>query len=155
MEGGNGCGDRLLAKGCSPRRHVRGLRAAAAGRRPPGGPGPRGDGDRPRAAAGSKCGREALPDPESRARSSPFPEALLPVSGFPTTPALHVWILEVWEQHVFQSTLINSQTFPYVAFKKHGLVLSLLHSYPEVGKLMSLSPNPACFYTGARSKNGS
>lgn len=56
MEGGNGRGVHLLAKGSDPRRHVWGLRAAAAGRRPPGGPGARGDGDRPRAAAGSKCG---------------------------------------------------------------------------------------------------
>lgn len=50
-------GSRPLRRGLfNPRRHVRGLRAAAAGRRPPGGPGARGDGHRPRAAAGSKCG---------------------------------------------------------------------------------------------------
>lgn len=50
-------GSRFLRRGLfNPRRHVRGLRAAAAGRRPPGGLGARGDGHRPRAASGSKCG---------------------------------------------------------------------------------------------------
>lgn len=60
------------------------------------------------------------PDPGGRARPLLAPEAPLSVlARFRTTPALPVWVLEVWGQHVLQSTLINSQTFPYVTFKKH------------------------------------
>jgi hypothetical protein len=113
-------------------RHVRGLRAAATGLRPPGGPGARGDGDRPRAAAGSKCGGgSATPRASKALRAAPRPRPCLPSwLGSPPRPPC----LGSPPRPPCLAGLVNSETFLMLPLKKHWLYCHYYYLIPGLAK---------------------